>query len=171
MIYTIGHSTHSAEAFLTLLESHQVGQLADIRTVPHSRRHPQFGREELASLLARHDVAYRHFPLLGGLRAPRKDSRNTAWQQRGFRGYADHMETGDFAQGLEDLLTFARNKTTAVMCAEAVWWKCHRRLLSDALLVRGVPVLHILPSGEPKPHELGASARVEDGKVIYPGLL
>jgi uncharacterized protein (DUF488 family) len=170
VIYTIGHSTRSADKFLALLAANKIRQIADIRTVPYSRRHPQFGREALEALLAQHGITYMHFPSLGGLRKPRPDSRNTAWQHEGFRGYADYMQTDAFEGGVDALLTFAQGNT-ALMCAEAVWWKCHRRLLSDALLVRGVPVLHILSSAPAKPHELGAFARLEDGKVIYPGLL
>ena len=171
MIYTIGHSTLTAADFVELLSAHQIQQLADIRTIPKSRRHPQFVREALDALLARHRITYRHFPALGGLRKPRTDSINTAWQNDSFRGYADYMQTEAFAQGVEDLLTFARNKKTTVMCAEAVWWQCHRRLLSDALIVRGVPVLHILSTSVPKPHELSGFARADGSKVIYPGLL
>ena len=174
MIYTIGHSTHSAEVFLQLLATHSITQLADVRTLPRSRRHPHFSREALDGFLARHGVMYRHFAALGGLRKPRPDSINTAWQHAGFRGYADYMQTDPFREGLDALLTFAQAGRTAVMCAEAAWWQCHRRLLSDALLVGGVPVLHIMPAGsasKAKPHELAAFARGEDGKVIYPGLL
>jgi uncharacterized protein (DUF488 family) len=171
VIYTIGHSTLTATGFLELLAAHEIQQLADIRTIPKSRRHPQFVREALDESLGRHAIAYRHFPALGGLRKPRTDSINTAWQNESFRGYADYMQTVSFEQGVEELLTFAQNGRTTVMCAEAVWWQCHRRLLSDALIVRGVPVLHILSAGEPKPHELSAFARPEGGKVIYPGLL
>lgn len=172
MIYTIGHSTLSAAAFLDLLAAHEISQLADIRTIPKSRRHPQFVRDALDSSLAKHAIVYRHFPALGGLRKPRTDSINTAWQNESFRGYADYMQTPAFEDGVADLLTFAQNGgRTTVMCAEAVWWQCHRRLLSDALIVRGVPVLHILSASDPKPHELSAFARPEGGKVIYPGLL
>ena len=172
MIYTIGHSTLTAAAFVDRLAAHEIRQLADIRTIPKSRRHPHFVREALDTFLAAHSIVYRHFPALGGLRKPRTDSINTAWQNESFRGYADYMQSPSFEDGVADLLTFAQNggKTT-VMCAEAVWWECHRRLLSDALIVRGVPVLHILPTGAPKPHELSAFARPGDGKVIYPGLL
>ena len=173
MIYTIGHSTQSAEDFLALLTAHGISQLADVRTIPKSRRHPQFGRETLEGFLALHGIGYRHFPALGGLRKPRADSINSAWQHPGFRGYADYMQTEAFTRGLDDLLTFAQDGDgpTAVMCAEAKWWQCHRRLLSDALLVRGVSVQHIMSGAEPKPHELTGFARPEHGKVIYPGLL
>ena len=171
MIYTIGHSTHTAEAFLGLLHLHQIAQVADIRTVPRSRRHPQFGSEALESFLRLHGIAYRHFPELGGLRKPRPDSINTAWRVAGFRGYADHMATPAFRAGVETLLHFADADHTTVMCAESLWWQCHRRLLADALVVQGVAVYHILPSGPPKAHELSEFARISNGSVIYPGLL
>jgi uncharacterized protein (DUF488 family) len=171
VIFTIGHSTQSAAAFLALLTAHGIKQLADVRTIPRSRRHPHFGRDALDAFLASHGISYRHLPALGGLRTPREDSINTAWRHGGFRGYADYMQTEAFARGVGELLTFAQVAQSAVICAEAAWWDCHRQLLSDALLVRGVPVLHIVSSAPPKPHVLGAFARVEDGKVIYPGLL
>jgi uncharacterized protein (DUF488 family) len=171
VIYTVGHSTHPAEVFLELLTTHRIRLLADIRTVPASRRHPQFEKATLDHFLAQHGVEYRHFPALGGLRKPRPDSINTGWRHTGFRGYADYMETEAFERGVSELLEFARRARTAVMCAEAVWWQCHRRLLADALLVRGVPVRHILSAADPNLHELSEFARPNQGKVIYPGLL
>lgn len=170
-IYTIGHSTHPASEFLALLIRHGIGQLADVRTVPKSRRHPQFNIQSLDPFLAEHGIAYRHFPALGGLRKPRPDSINTAWQHPGFRGYADYMQTKDFAEGVAALVEFSAAAPTAAMCAEAVWWQCHRRLLADALLVRGVAVAHILPSGPPKPHHLSEFARVDGLRLTYPGLV
>jgi uncharacterized protein (DUF488 family) len=177
VIYTIGHSTRTADEFLRLLEIHGVGRLADVRTVPKSRRHPHFARDALGTFLARHAITYRHFPALGGLRKPRADSINTAWTHPGFRGYADYMQTDEFERGLAELLEFSQGDDiqppgfTAIMCAEAKWWQCHRRLLSDALLVRGVPVRHIVSPSEPRAHELTEFARMGHGKVIYPGLL
>ena len=171
MIYTIGHSIRSAEEFLIILEAHSIQQLADVRSLPRSRRHPQFTREALDGFLADHEIVYRHFRSLGGMRTPRANSMNTAWQEPGFRGYADYMELEAFNDGLDNLLTFAQGGRTAVMCAELLWWECHRQLLSDALLVRGVPVRHILDTEEAKPHELSGFARVQGRKVIYPGLL
>lgn len=170
-IHTIGHSTHPAETFRALLEAHGIRQLADIRTVPRSRRHPQFSKEALDEFLASAGILYRHFPSLGGLRKPRPDSINTAWRHPGFRGYADYMQTSEFRNAVDALEHFAADGPTAVMCAEAVWWRCHRRLLADTLLVRGVGVRHILSVAEPKPHELSEFARREGGGVIYPGLL
>ena len=184
MIHTIGHSTHSADTFLSLLTTHRIGQIADVRTIPRSTRHPQFNRDTLAGFLDLHGIAYRHFPALGGRRRPRPDSENTAWREDSFRGYADHMETAAFGAGLVSLLEFAARpggvtpgaagqpaSGTAVMCAEAVWWRCHRRLLADALVARGIPVLHILSAAEPKPHELSEFARLRGTSVIYPGLV
>jgi uncharacterized protein (DUF488 family) len=171
VIYTIGHSTRSAEEFASLLETHGIRQIADVRTIPRSARHPHFSREALGRLLAERGVAYRHFPALGGLRRPRADSTNTAWQHPAFRGYADHMQTDEFRQALTELEQFASGLPTSVLCAEAVWWQCHRRLLADALVVHGVTVRHILSSAEPKPHQLSDFAREHDGRVAYPGLL
>lgn len=171
MIYTIGHSTHSADRFLSLLRVHEIRQLADVRTVPRSKRHPHFSMEALDAFLSGQGIVYRHFPGLGGLRKPKPDSPNTAWRHPAFRGYADYMQTAPFERAVVELLNFSHAARTAVMCAEAVWWQCHRRLLSDALLVRGVQVRHIVGPGEPKAHELSEFARVDHGRVIYPGLL
>jgi uncharacterized protein (DUF488 family) len=171
LIYTIGHSIHQAEQFLALLRAHEVRQVADIRTVPKSRRHPQFNRDALETFLREHDVRYRHLPALGGLRKPRRDSLNTGWRHPGFRGYADHMQTAEFCAGVEALLAFAADSRTTVMCAEALWWQCHRQLLADALLARGVAVCHILGPADAKLHRLSDFARLENGRVTYPGLL
>ena len=170
MIYTIGHSTHSADAFLALLRMHGVTQLADVRTMPMSRRHPHFNKDSLEKFLAASGIRYRHLGGLGGLRKPKRDSTNTAWKHPSFRGYADYMETEAFERAFRELVGFASAGPTAVMCAEAVWWRCHRQLLADALLVQGVPVWHIVGAGA-KPHEMSAFARIRDGKVIYPALL
>ena len=169
-IYTVGHSRQSAEAFLSLLQGHGIRQLADVRRIPKSSRHPHFRLEPLAALLESHGIAYRHFPALGGRRVASSDSVNTAWRVEAFRGYADYMRTGAFKAAVEALLTFALPARTAVMCAEAVWWQCHRRLLADALLVQGVPVLHILSSATPKAHELSEFAREDSGELTYPGV-
>lgn len=171
MIYTIGHSTHQAETFLKLLTGHGVLQIADVRSHPSSRRHPQFEGNRLARFLGEHGIGYRHFPALGGLRKPRPDSINTAWRHDSFRGYADHMQSAAFAEALESLIEHAERAQTAIMCAEALWWRCHRRLLADALFVRRVAVWHIMPGGPAKSHELSEFARSERGKVFYPGLL
>ena len=170
MIYTIGHSTHGADAFLALLRMHRVTQLADVRTTPMSRRHPHFNRDSLEKFLAASGIQYRHLGGLGGLRKPKRDSTNTAWKHPSFRGYADYMETDAFERAFRELVVWASAGPTAVMCAEAVWWRCHRQLLADALLVQGVPVWHIVGAGA-KLHEMSAFARIRDGKVVYPALL
>src|SRR5512140_1536757 len=136
-IYTIGHSVRTFEEFLALLRAHGIDRLADIRTVPRSRRHPHFSREQLAPALEAQGITYRHFPALGGLRRPVKNSPNTYWRNESFRGYADYMQTDAFAHAVDDLLAFAGGGRATVMCAEAVWWRCHRALLADGLLVRG----------------------------------
>lgn len=169
-VFTIGHSVHTADVFAGLLTTHGIRHLADVRLIPGSRRHPHFSREALPPLLAPHGISYRHFPDLGGRRRPRRDSINTAWRVEAFRGYADYMQTVPFQQSVEALLTLAGTGLTAVMCAEAVWWQCHRRLLADALVARGVPVLHILSAAAPKPHELSEFAHLDAGAVTYPGM-
>ena len=170
-IYTIGHSTRTLDAFLALLHAHQISQLADVRTVPKSRRHPHFAGEALAQTLPQAGIAYRHIAALGGLRKPRKDSRNTAWRHESFRGYADHMETPAFQRALDDVIAWSDAQPTVVMCAEAVWWQCHRQLIADALVARNVEVRHIMSAGAAPPHALTAFARVDDGRVSYPGLV
>jgi uncharacterized protein (DUF488 family) len=170
-IYTIGHSTHTEDAFLALLTAHSIRAVADIRTIPRSRRHPHFSRDVMQEWLAGRGIEYRHFPALGGLRRPRPDSINTAVRHASFRGYADHMQTPEFQEGVAALEAFAVDRLTTVMCAEALWWQCHRRFLADALFVRNVKVQHIMSSAAAKPHELSAFAQVHGGRVTYPGLL
>jgi uncharacterized protein (DUF488 family) len=170
VIYTIGHSTRSSDEFIALLTLRGVRQLGDVRSVPRSRRHPHFASEALAQTLAHHDITYRHFGDLGGLRKPHKDSTNTAWRHEGFRGYADYMETPAFEHALDDLVAWAI-VPTAVMCAEAVWWRCHRQLISDALVARGIEVRHIVSAAAPEAHKLTDFARVNGGRVTHPGLL
>jgi uncharacterized protein (DUF488 family) len=170
-IFTIGHSTRPFDVFLRLLQAHGVVRLADVRTKPKSRRMPHFSSERLASALDSAGIAYRHFPALGGLRRPRRDSVNTAWRNEGFRGYADHMQSPEFAEGVSTLLDWARTAPTAVMCAEADSWRCHRSLLSDALFVRAVAVLHIRSETQAEPHHLHEFARTQGGSVTYPGLV
>jgi uncharacterized protein (DUF488 family) len=170
-IFTIGHSTRTLEAFLGLLEAHGVRQLADVRTVPKSRRMPHFSREALAASLQAAGIEYRHFPALGGMRRPRPDSVNTAWRNESFRGYADHMQTSEFSEAVSLLCDWAALASTAVMCAEALWWRCHRSLLADALLVRAVAVLHIQSETRAQPHQLHEFARTHGESVTYPGLV
>jgi uncharacterized protein (DUF488 family) len=170
-IFTIGHSTRPFDVFLRLLQSHGVVRLADVRTVPKSRRMPHFSSERLAPALSSAGILYRHYPTLGGLRHPRRDSVNTAWRNEGFRGYADHMQSSEFAEGVSALLDWARPAPTAVMCAEADWWRCHRSLLADALFVRAVAVLHIRSETQAESHHLHEFARTQGESVTYPGLV
>jgi uncharacterized protein (DUF488 family) len=170
VIYSIGHSTRSIDAFIALLKAHQVTRLADIRSIPRSRRHPHFSIEGLSASLTAAGIAYRHVPGLGGLRKPRPDSRNTAWRHAGFRGYADYMETPAFETSLTALTEYASDAGGVMMCAEAVWWRCHRQLVADALVARGVTVRHIASATAAPPHELTEFARVIDGRVRYPGI-
>jgi len=144
-----------------------VTRLADIRSIPRSRRHPHFSIESLSASLPAAGIAYRHFPGLGGLRKPRSDSDNTAWRHAGFRGYADYMQTEAFAAGLDELLGLAQPLRTTLMCAEAVWWRCHRALISDALLARDVAVEHILDDGPTTTHPGTPPARIVDGRLTY----
>lgn len=171
VVMTIGHSTRSAEDFLALLQAHGVKAVADVRAVPKSRRHPHFAREALASFLAGHGVAYEHFPGLGGLRKPRPDSVNTGWRHPSFRAYADHMQSIEFRHALDALLMFAENSLTAVMCAESQWWQCHRQLIADALVARGIEVRHIMSPRSAPAHQLTSFARIDGARVWYPGLL
>jgi uncharacterized protein (DUF488 family) len=169
-ILTIGHSTHPIAEFLEILAEHEVEQLVDIRTIAKSRRNPQFNTEELAASLSKHKIRYAHMPGLGGLRHPRKDSVNTAWQNASFRGYADYMQTPEFDKSLRDLIALAEVRRTVIMCAEAVPWRCHRSLVSDALTARGVGVEHIMSKTSRKPHEHTPFVRIENERVTYPGL-
>jgi uncharacterized protein (DUF488 family) len=169
--FTIGHSVRPLDEFLALLHAHGVTGLADVRTVPRSRRHPHFSRDSLETSLPAAGVEYRHFPALGGLRKPRPDSVNGGWRNEGFRGYADHMATPAFASALEELLVFGRSRVVAVMCAEAKWWECHRQLIADALIARGAEVRHIMSRRDAPAHELTPFGRLEEGRVTYPALL
>jgi len=166
---TIGHSTHPVEKFVSLLERNSVRRLVDVRTVPKSRRMPWFAGEALASLLPSAEIEYVHEKRLGGFRRPRPDTVNGAWENESFRGYADHMDSDDFRGGIVRLESLAMDSRTVVMCAEAQWTRCHRRLISDALVVRGWTVLHIDSRGAVKPHSLTPFAVVRDGdRIDYP---
>jgi uncharacterized protein (DUF488 family) len=168
-IFTIGHSTRPIDLFLELLQSNGVEQLIDIRTIPKSRRHPQFSDQALAASLQAVPIGYFHMKELGGLRHAKKESINTAWRNAGFRGYADYMQTGEFAAALERALELAQAAPTALMCAEALPWRCHRSLVSDALITRGVRVLEIIDSLKPKEHTLTTFAQVRGTQITYPG--
>ncbi len=170
-VYTIGHSTRRLEEFTAILEANGVRLLADIRTIPRSRRNPQFNADSLPGSLRERGIGYQLFPGLGGLRRARKDSTNTSWRNLSFRGYADHMQTAEFAAGLDQLLAEAREMTVAMMCAEALPWRCHRWLVADALMVRGVDVQHIIGPGALRPHRLTSWAQVENGRIWYPSPL
>ena len=171
MILTVGHSTRPIEEFLSLLAAHGVEQLVDVRTIPKSRRNPQYNTEALAESLHAAHIQYRHMPGLGGLRHPRKDSINSAWQNDSFRGYADYMQTPPFEASLRELIDASKLHRTVIMCAEAVPWRCHRSLIADALLARGIEVADILTTKAAKPHTLTSFARVVGERVTYPGLL
>ena len=168
VIFSIGHSTRSIDDFIGLLRAHRVNEVADIRSIPRSRHNPQFEESALARSLRSADIEYVRIPSLGGLRRPRSDSPNDGWRNKSFRGYADYMATPGFACGLEELVELERTHgPVAMMCAEAVPWRCHRSLVADALVVRGEHVEHILDLGPTQTHRLNPMARVEDGHIIY----
>ena len=167
-IWTIGHSTRSIEDFILLLKQNGIKLLADVRSLPGSKRYPQFNRESLAVSLGTHGIRYEHFPELGGRRKTKPDSRNTAWRNASFRGYADYMETNEFSKGIERLLDLANEAgPTAIMCAEAVWWRCHRALISDYLKARGIEVIHIVDRGKSEPHPYTSAAHIVNGELSY----
>ena len=167
-IWTIGHSTRTIAVFISLLEEHGIRLLVDVRSLPGSKRYPQFNKETLADSLGKVGIRYEHFPELGGRRKARSDSRNTAWRNASFRGYADYMEAEEFRKGIERLLDLAGEfEPAAIMCAEAVWWRCHRGLISDYLKARGIEVLHILDANKTEPHPYTSAARIVNGKLSY----
>jgi uncharacterized protein (DUF488 family) len=183
-IWTIGHSTRSIDDFISLLKKNEIKLLADVRLLPGSKRYPQFNREALAESLNAHGIRYEHFLELGGRRKPKADSRNTAWRNASFRGYADYMETDQFHNGIERLLAFSRNdglgspesfrgletvtpRSAAIMCAEAVWWRCHRALISDYLKARDIEVVHILDANKIEAHPFTSTARIVNGELSY----
>jgi uncharacterized protein (DUF488 family) len=168
-VFTVGHSTHSLDDLEALLAAHDVERVADVRRVPRSARHPQFRAESLAVALPARGVDYRHLPALGGWRRPLPDSRNGGWDNDAFRGYADYALGGEFAEAFDELERLARERPTAIMCAESLWWHCHRRLIADRLVASGWTVCHIGTDGSLSEHELPAFAeRQADGTVLYP---
>jgi uncharacterized protein (DUF488 family) len=170
LIFTVGHSTHPIEEFLALLGQHDIELLADVRSFPSSRKWPHFNQAALAKSLERAGLEYHWIKALGGRRhgvAP--GSPHTAWTHPAFRSYADYADTDEFAAGLEELCAAARERRAAYMCSEGLWWKCHRRIISDHLLVRGWRIEHIMPDGKLRAHELAPFARVENGRIIYSG--
>ena len=166
-IWTIGHSTRSIDEFLGLLQVYRVEGIADVRRFPGSRKHPQFGQQALAATLQTHGIAYEWLEALGGRRRALPDSPNTAWRNAAFRGYADYMSSSAFEEGFAQMLEIARGARTALMCAEAVWWRCHRALIADALCVRGFEVVHILDARHGTVHPMTKPARVIDGRLTY----
>jgi uncharacterized protein (DUF488 family) len=167
-ISTIGHSTRTILVFISLLEEHGIRLLADVRSLPGSTRYPQFNKETLADSLGKAGIRYEHFPELGGRRKPKDDSHNTAWRNASFRGYADYMETKEFRKGIERLLDLAAELgPAAIMCAEAVWWRCHRALISDYLKAHGIEVIHILDANKTEPHPFTSAAHLIDGTLSY----
>ena len=167
-IWTIGHSTRKNEDFIAALEAHGIRLLVDVRSLPGSKRYPQFNKETLAKSLQEHGIHYEHFAELGGRRKPRSDSRNTAWRSPSFRGYADYMETEEFRRGVDRLVDLANDiGPTAIMCAEAVWWRCHRGLISDYLKARDTEVIHIVDAKKTEPHPFTSAARIVGGTLSY----
>jgi uncharacterized protein (DUF488 family) len=170
-IWTAGHSTRPIGELIEALKSFEIKVLADVRSFPGSRRYPHFNRDQLQASLAAGGIDYQHFPELGGRRRVRPDSPNLAWQNETFRGYADHMDTEEFREGMARLLDVARARRTAIMCAEAVWWRCHRSLISDYLKAKGVEVTHIMATGKSTAHPFTSAARIVNGELSYRGLL
>jgi uncharacterized protein (DUF488 family) len=171
-IWTIGHSTRAIEEFIALLKSLQIELLADVRNFPGSRRYPHFNKDALQASLQKEKIDYIHYKELGGRRKPAKDSINTAWRNDAFRGYADYMATPEFQKALADLKSKAEMQRTAYMCSEAVWWRCHRSLISDQLKLEGWRVMHIMEGGKTTEHPFTAPAKIVNGKLSYsePGL-
>ena len=168
VIFTVGHSTRSFDAFLHLLRAHGVQRVVDVRKLPGSRHNPQYDRERLSPALRRARIHYRHFPGLGGRRRPVRDSINAGWRNAGFRGYADYMQSPAFAASLERCIALAQLEPTVLMCAEAVPWRCHRSLIADALIVRGIEVREIVSAARTQPHRLTPFARVRGTTLTYP---
>lgn len=168
LVLTVGHSTRSLDAFIELLRAWGVQRVVDVRSIPRSRHNPQFNRESLPTRLRAAGIGYVYLRKLGGLRRSRAGSENLGWRNASFRGFADYMQTPQFEAGLERLLKLAGNKLSAIMCAEAVPWRCHRSLVADALAVRGVRVEHLLSSRKRQPHKLTPFARVQGGRITYP---
>jgi len=168
VVLTIGHSTRTLEEFVQLLEVYGVTLVVDVRTVPRSRHNPQFNKETLPISLKHYGIRYKHIPEIGGFRHPKHESVNTAWKNSGFRGYADYMQTQEFTDSLLKIVVLARENRLALMCAEALPWRCHRNLLSDALVVRHIKVEHIISKDSVINHELNSLAQVEGTKITYP---
>ena len=168
-IWTIGHSTHTLEEFVAMLQYFNIEEVVDIRSYPGSRKYPQFNKEALEISLPLNKISYVHLKDLGGRRKADPDSKNTIWHHLAFRGYADYMETSEFRQGIRNLEEIATQKRTVYMCSEAVWWRCHRSMVSDFLKVQGWEVMHIMGIGKETEHPFTAPASVVDGELTYGG--
>ena len=166
-IWTIGHSTRTLEEFLALLGEYRIEAVADVRRFPGSRRYPHFANEAMAKSLPEHGIGYQWIPKLGGRRKVHRDSPNTAWRNASFQGYADYTASAEFAEGLAELLALAATTRTAMMCAEVVWWRCHRSLVSDVLKFRGIEVIHIIDAKHTTLHPYTSPAHIVDGKLSY----
>ncbi len=167
IIWTIGHSSRTLDEFLALLSQHEIQAIADVRRFPGSRRQPWFGRDALGNALSGLGMTYRWISALGGRRRPKPDSVNTAWRNSSFRGYADHLESAEFAGGLDELLDLAAGLRTSLMCAEVLWWRCHRALIADVLTVRDVKVVHIVDAKHAQRHRLSPAGHIVDGRLSY----
>ena len=169
-IWTVGHSTRSAEEFKGILKAHQIAALIDVRSFPGSRRCPQFNKEQLQQSLAEANVVYKHMPSLGDRRRPNPESKNIAWKNSSFRAYADHLETEEFKHGIKELIVLGAAQRTAVMCAEALWWRCHRSLISDFLKANDWEVVHIMDAQRMELHPYTSAARIVEGRLSYEGM-
>lgn len=167
-VYTIGHSTRTIEEFIRILQSYKIETIVDVRTIAASRHNPQYNEEDLCKSLSREDIGYVHCAGLGGLRHTTKASINTAWENASFRGYADYMQTTQFQENMDRLIDMGKDKLTAIMCAEALPWRCHRSLIGDALLVRNIAVIDIINEKTGKPHLLTSFAKIEGNRIVYP---
>jgi uncharacterized protein (DUF488 family) len=167
-LWTIGHSTRKIDHFISMLEENGIKLVVDVRSLPGSKRYPQFNKEALSDSLGQHGIRYEHFPELGGRRKPSPGLRNTAWRNASFRGYADYMETGEFQKGVDRLVDLTSEVgPAAIMCAEAVWWRCHRALISDYLKARGIEVIHVIGANKTEPHPFTSAARIVGGTLSY----
>lgn len=168
VVYTVGHSTRTLDEFVAVLKSYRIRKIVDIRTIPRSRHNPQFNADSLPDSLKKEGIGYVHMKGLGGLRRPAKESVNTGWKNSSFRGFADYMQTEEFEDNLKNLIKTAGGKGVAIMCAEAVPWRCHRSLVADALAIRGMEVMHIMSAASCRVHTLTTFARVRGKKITYP---
>lgn len=167
-VWTVGHSTRPVDDFVSLLKAQEIRRLVDVRSIPRSRHNPQFNQDQFSESLKRAGIEYIHMPALGGLRHAHRNSINTGWRNKSFRGFADYMQTPEFVSGLNELIRLARSRRTAIMCAEAVPWRCHRSLIADALVAHGISVDEIMSKGATRPHTLTPWASVTGERITYP---